>query len=312
MNDTELLLPGLEADNLLANLALYGLLRALQEANPKWEAKASWAPETWTARLSLKGPVSQDEVAQAASDGVSSLAAQFDVGGKLLVDFTREEYRSLAQKVISNEVAAALVAAITAEGYPKASPLVLIKGQGGQRFMERIAMVPLAVATTKKSKKKSSEVLSSGPTKISEALFKLWLRSDKTGGFRWDPEDDQRHALRFGTPSADGAACTVHGANRLAALGFLSFPCMLRNEGAPITTATGRPEAGGGLYYAWPIWHAPLTLASIESVLRHPELLRNPQKLRSFGVAEVLYANRISNGQYESVARGKPRSHDEN
>jgi acyl-coenzyme A synthetase/AMP-(fatty) acid ligase len=41
------------------------------------------------------------------------------------------------------------------------------------------------------------------------------LREDDADGFRWDPQDDQRYALRYDNPSLAGAAPTVVGANRL-------------------------------------------------------------------------------------------------
>ena len=57
---------------------------------------------------------------------------------------------------------------------------------------------------------------------IDEALFQPWTRQDPTPGFRWDPAEDVRYALRADDPSG-GKSTTQHGANRLAALGLPVF-----------------------------------------------------------------------------------------
>lgn len=129
------------------------------------------------------------------------------------------------------------------------------------------------------------------------------MASDLAQGFRWDPEDDQRYALRFGNPSKAGAANTEDGANRLATLGFLSFPSV------PALRATTRGVDRGaeGVSFVWPVWSTPLSLSGIESLLSHPALLDgNVALLKSFGVEEIYRARRVSNGKFMNVARAAP------
>src|SRR3954468_17584444 len=90
---------GLEADNLLAFLALLGLLRALETARPSWLPRASWKGPPWTARLHLAEAVDERAVAKAAAHGVELLSARFKVGGRKNVDFDRAGYRSYALDV---------------------------------------------------------------------------------------------------------------------------------------------------------------------------------------------------------------------
>ena len=294
-------LPGLEADNLLAFLALLGLLRALETVKPSWLPRASWKGPPWIARLHLAEAANQSEVAKATAHGVELLAAKFDVEGRKDVKFDRAEYRSYARKLCNAPTSAALAAALTAElpvtrkGSLNAAPLVMMFGQGHQHFLERLV-------TVTQGDKQPPDMR--GPDKFAEALFKPWARKDDTDGFRWDPAEDQRYAMRFGDPSKEGAALTVHGANRLAAVGLLSFPTA---PGERRMTVVGAIRDDQGWGFAWPIWSEPLSRCAIETFLAHPDLLRSePQALRALGIQEVQCARRISNGKFMNVTRAKP------
>src|SRR3954462_723143 len=135
-----LALPGLEADNLLAFLALLGLLRSLEAARPGWRPRASWWAPPWQPRLHLAHESRESEVGEAAAEGVLEIAGQFDCDGRDDVKFMRDDFRAFAARVADNPVAAALASAITAElplkedGTAYAGPLVLMFGQGHQHF----------------------------------------------------------------------------------------------------------------------------------------------------------------------------------
>jgi hypothetical protein len=134
--------------------------------------------------------------------------------------------------------------------------------------------------------------------KIAEALFAPWSRFDETDGFRWDPADDQRYALRFGDPGKSGAARTLHGANRLAAIGLLSFPCV---AGERTLEAVGSLRVDGTRHYIWPIWTEALALPEIETLLTC-DLAGLPVADRAaYGVVQVMRARRISNGKFMNV-----------
>ena len=69
-------LDGLESDNLLAFLALLGLLRALEESRPTWYPRAFWTVDAPPIRPSLciREPVSEKAVVAAAAEGLGSRA----------------------------------------------------------------------------------------------------------------------------------------------------------------------------------------------------------------------------------------------
>ncbi len=68
-------LSGLEPDNLLAHLALLGLLRALETSRPNWHPRAFWSVKThpWRPILTLAEAKTELDVADAAAEGVKSL-----------------------------------------------------------------------------------------------------------------------------------------------------------------------------------------------------------------------------------------------
>jgi hypothetical protein len=302
-------LPGLEADNLLAFLALLGLLRALETAKPGWLPRASWKGPPWIACLHLAETADQSAVAKAAARGVELLSAKYDVAGRRDVKFDRAEYRNYARKLRNDPTSAALASALTAEvpekraGGLNAAPLVMMFGQGHQHFLERLVAVPRGDLPSRLRNLKPPPDMRD-PNKLAEALFKPWAREDDTDGFRWDPEEDQRYAMRFGDPSREGSAPTVQGANRLAAIGFLSCTTAPRERRM---TAVGAFRDNEGWGFAWPIWSEPLSRCGIEAFLAHPDLMRSePRALRALGVQEVQCARRISNGKFMNVTRARP------
>lgn len=303
-------LPGLEADNLLAFLALLGLLRSLETEMPDRDPRASWSGPPWIANLHLAGSVDSEQIARAAAKGVHRIAARYDFGSHKNVDFTPGEFREHARQSRTDPVRAALAAALTAE-YPekkggglKAGPFVLMFGQGHQNFLERLVSVPLGALPPRLKKEKAPPDFRNHRY-IVEALFQPWRRDDDADAFRWDPEEDQRYALRFGDPSRAGAALTVHGANRLAAVGLLSFPCApaKKDPNAPGTT-----RDADGVRFVWPIWTEPLSLHSVQRLLCHPDLIKMDQgALAPLGVASVYVARRVPNGKFMNVTRAVPR-----
>jgi len=301
-------LSGLEVDNLLAVLALLGLLRALEHSRPEWRARVSWVGRPWRARLHLSADVTEDAVASTVNEAVSKIASSFEFNGHINVNFTLEELRAYFEAKKTDPINALLLSALCAEqplkkGEPRPAPLVMMFGQGHQNFLERLVTVSRLEALDEEPRKKGA-IKKDGATKIAEALFKPWKRTDKTASLRWDPLDDQRYALRFGDPSKAGAASTVHGANRLACIGLLSFPC-LPNHQYPNARGAARQEEE--VVFVWPVWAAPLSLACIEALLSHPEVMAmRTGRVRALGVAEIYRARRVSNGKFRSVTRGIP------
>src|SRR5437763_207464 len=67
---------GFEPDNLLAFLALLGLLRSLESARPTWRPRAAWDLDRAPLRpiLLFAEPHAQRAVSEAAAEGVGRLA----------------------------------------------------------------------------------------------------------------------------------------------------------------------------------------------------------------------------------------------
>ncbi|MGH7933119.1 MAG: type I-G CRISPR-associated protein, Cas3-extension family [Candidatus Binataceae bacterium] len=304
-------MPGLEPDNLLGFMALLGLLRTLEAARPNWEPRASWKGTPWTAQLHLAAFPEPMQVAQAAIEGIATLLERFDIDKRKNVDFAPEEYRTYAKRMRRERVEASLASALTAE-WPQnrkadrslsAAPLVMMFGQGHQNFLDRLIDVPSGALPNRLRKLKSPPDLAD-PAKIAQTLFQPWRHEDDADGFRWDPEDDQRYALRYDDPSLSGAAPTVVGANRLAAIGFLSFAIAPR---AKRMKAVGAIRDDGEWLFVWPIWLPRFSRVGIEALLAHSDLLSGERsRLQLLGVAEIFRARRVSNGKFMNVARARP------
>jgi hypothetical protein len=79
-DQTRFRLEGLQPDNLLAFLALLGLLRALDTCRPDWRSRAAWDLNQPPLRpiLTTVDPASEQAICDAASAGITQLAAVND------------------------------------------------------------------------------------------------------------------------------------------------------------------------------------------------------------------------------------------
>lgn len=321
---TEHRLDGLEPDNLLAVLALLGLLRALEatdrarEAADRLHPRACWSLKEPPLRpvLRLARPLSREEVATEAARGIDLLTKAHDFGKQKDLNYTRQEARELLEQSIGTgadraTLLAALMtdAAIKDEDKPDTAaidptPLCLLFGQGHQHFLERLARVPAEPAPPPRGRGKKAVTLTAADC-LAEALFAPWHRDDPTSSFRWDPEEDVRYALMAGNPTDPAYKLgTQHGANRLAAVGLAALTL------APETRAGRvRPTLPGGAWkdgfsFAWPVWHDPASLSAIRALLGHPSL-REPGGLSHLGVEHVFAAQRISVGKFMNFTRAR-------
>ena len=75
-------LNGLEPDNLLAFLALLGLLRTLEHARPTWRTRVAWTVEAPPVRpmLTATAAVADDEIVAAVAQGLNDLARRHQIG----------------------------------------------------------------------------------------------------------------------------------------------------------------------------------------------------------------------------------------
>jgi hypothetical protein len=305
-------LEGLEPDNLLAFLALLGLLRALEAAS--WRPRAHWEGLPMRPVLTLREAKTQDEVAQAAAEGCAVLAKDHDFDGEKDLNFEGVRARSLleAAQRPGTPGRSALLGSLFSDGAVKddgrifAAPLCAMFGQGHQHFLTRLTEVPRGVLPKAMAKRRSPPDLNA-PTYLSAALFVQWSRGDETDGFRWDPAEDRRYALRFKNPSGD-AGRTVHGANRLASFGLAALPgaAVVRRRGLRFLTLGAEAGPDGALGVTWPIWSRATSLAAIQALLGHPVLVSADQGcIRHLGVVERRRAHRIANGKFRNFTRAE-------
>ena len=313
-------LDGLEPDNLLAFMALLGLLRALDEARPDWRVRVSWTVDDPPLRPALWSPQDVDGVAvvEAAAEGLGILARLHEFDGRKDLTFAPgDASRSLQcaagtagqDRYVPDLWAALLSDAAASRDRRKAepTPLCLMFGQGHQHFLERLATVPRMKAHPGRGKGRNRTAVSETDC-LREALFAPWKRPDATKSFRWDPKEDVRYALRARDPTDSATKDTTqHGANRLAAIGLSVLtvaPTSLHGQ-VRLGMLAGRRETDGGFVFRWPIWRAPISLACIRALLGHPGL-GSRKTHDALGIVEVRQARRISAGKFMNVTRAEP------
>ena len=308
-------LEGLEPDNLLAFLALLGLLVALEHASPAWRPRVRWSWDAPPARpvLVLREPVPGRSVCEAAAAGIAELAKAHDFHGRADLNHTVAEARaSLEAGRSTGNYAAALQAALLSDAAVKvqqgkrldqveATPLCLLFGQGHQHFLDRLATVPRVDRPPPRGRGKTAVEVSPADC-LAEALFAPWTRPDHTKSFRWDPVEGVRYALMFGDPSdASNKQGTQHGANRLAAIGLTVFAAApaTRNNEVRLNLPGGAWQNGFTL--AWPLWTGTASLAAITALLLHPGLRDGSAP----GVVQVRTARRFSLGKFMNFSEGR-------
>lgn len=319
-------LDGLEPDNLLAFLALLGLLRALEAADQgRADAEMLHPRAAWDlARLPLRPKLvvaretTRVELLDLATRGLDTLAKAYDFGGRKDLKLSREECRDLLRRHAGAAGRARrqyidLLGSLMSDAAIKdpresiidPTPLCLLFGQGHQHFLQRLAEVPREAAPPPRGRSKHAISVTAAEC-LREALLERWHRTDPTSSFRWDPDEDVRYALMAGDPT-DSAykAGTQHGANRLAAIGVGVLTLVPESRAGRVRPSIiGGAASADGFSFAWPIWRDPATLAGIVALLAHPNL-REPGALAHLGVADVMVAQRISVGKFMNFSRGR-------
>lgn len=319
-------LDGLEPDNLLAFLAMLGLLRSLEAVDLGLRPKLSWDIDSppLRPRLHLAVPMSEHEISEAAARGAYAIASNYALAqsNRKDLNFTHTESRTMLQEAAhaatssshgdTNFLASLMTDAAVKDGkdYNSSSidptPLCLLFGQGHQHFLERLAGVLQKRSLPTRGKGKATKQLSLAEC-LFEALFLSWRREDpSTFSFRWDPEDDVRYALMAGDPTDPFyKGGTQHGANCLAVAGMAMLPVVPEvRAGRTRPSIIGGTFSANGFSFAWPIWSIPLSLAAIRSLLCHPDL-RSPGQLAYLGIDHVLVSRRISVGKFMNFTRAQ-------
>lgn len=301
-------LEGLEPDNLLAFLALLGLLRALEAADGTLLPRAAWDIDRppLRPRLFLGRELGQDEVAEAVAGGISNLAEAHDFGDLAKLKLSQGEAREILENVALGsswkdrrkaELWSALVSdAVLKDKFVERTPLCLLD-VAQTNFLKTIVSACSPESLPKRNKKPAavSEV-------IADAIFRRWRREDDTSSFRWDPDEDSRHAYRWSAPTDDKQG-VEHGANMLAAVGLPNLSVVPGENGRILKLLGG--DRSQGFSFAWPIWRAPASLTAIRALLSHPKL-REVDGLLHLGIDYTLVAQRVPNGKYANFSRARP------
>ena len=314
-DDRQHRLDGLEPGNLLAFLALLGLLRALEEADPSWLPRVAWTVDEPPVRprLSISTTTGKAAIAAAAAAGVMKLASRHDFGPykdlKLAPETACQRLRSAAaggDRYLADLWAALVSDAVvrernkTKEAEP--TPLCLMFGQGHQHFLQRLSAVP---RTPEPDGDPGAAIL--GTDCLSDALFRPWARPDASQSFRWDPYEDVRYAHRATDPTDQKTkATTQHGANRLAAIGLAALTAVPRRRAgeARLDVLGGGRDPDGAFTFTWPIWRDPISLVTIRALLGHPGL-DNPTTRVELGIVDRLRTRRVSFGRYMNFTRAE-------
>lgn len=316
-------LAGLEPDNLLAFLALLGMLRTLEHVRVEWRPRVAWTVDPPPVRptLAVAAQATEDEVVTAVSEGLADLADRHDFDGLKKLELSPEDAAHRLRTARTGmsrpgdrytaDLWAALVSDASIRDKNKAeeaepTPLCLMSGQGWQFFMSRLASVPQQSVPPARGSGRSRATVSETDC-LREALFESWTRPDATFSFRWDPHEDVRYALRATDPTdSKTKATTQHGANRLAAIGLSALTVVPRLRGATAQLAVigGMRERRGGFAFTWPIWRHPISLAAIRSLLGHTGLDKWAT-WDALGIVELRRARRISVGKFMNFTRAE-------
>lgn len=311
-------LNGLEPDNLLAFLALLGLLRALQTSRLEWRPRAGWDLNEPPLRpfLTLSKPTSPGAICEAAAEGVATLATAIDFGAatdlKLATSEARQligraaEGRSNADRYFADLCAALISDAALARDRAGTAPTPLAYPKVARiNFLEALKTLSRAELPEQKSRARDPKYPRTAAASIAQALFERWDRLDRPVGLRWDPEEAKRHAYQWSAPT-DEPPKTQHGANRLAIIGLSVITAVPVYSGAGVRLSViGGAEDANGFSFAWPIWKTPASVSAIRALLSHPRM-REPGALDHFGVDHVRVSRRISLDRYRNFTNAQP------
>jgi len=129
-----------------------------------------------------------------------------------------------------------------------------------------------------------------------ETLYGPWRYADDQHSLGWDPTTMRWGA--FTTEASTGMANTgVAGAVWLAFESLALFPCFC--SGGKLN-ARGFSRSGNSFDFRWPIWDAPISIATLRSLLCCTDLYADevPRALSARGVKSVYSSQRFKPNKY--------------
>lgn len=267
-------LDGLEPDNLLAFLALLGLLRALDLTRPEWQSRAYWDVERAPLRpiLTTRDPTTPEEVSGAALEGLL-------IFRDALRPFSRPRSRQGSSKK---------TALLSDRPHQRRSSRRCVLALNAcapdhrKHLLWQLRCDLLASAGAGRADyRKKSEVFDITPMKlpsgqmtfigaqfdmistckaedICSSLFRTWTYAHKGNSLRFSPDEARRYAYRAADPSPEGSR-TELGASSLSGLGLLAFTMSEAHPHWRMVAYSGRRSEGRII---WPIWRSAGGLGS--------------------------------------------------
>jgi len=233
--------------------------------------------------------LSSDEFVDAAFDELQSSRLYYENELSVVkkpTDFTPEVFAALAASanMRQSQILAGLACCVGDKAFE--STLCAANGASHQNLIQSMRDVLSLVqrghlrAALFTSWRKSYEVPDSIRTQLKLGARKPTLRLD--------PADERLYALRFSNPTTTVDFKTELGAQALAIPAFSLLPVAPMNR--PLSVASKR--RGNRVFFSWPLWDRPATLACVRSLLFAGVNRRDDMRAR--GVFGAFRAARVS------------------
>lgn len=300
---SELMLPGPHAGSLLGFLSVLGLLRSLDAVEPGWQPMLSWKGQSPCLHTGVQ--VTEQDVDNAAVRGIEEIGHTMkfpEPNPGVEVDKFSQWQRDMDAEVIGAIGSDACLK--KDKDKVETTPLCMMFGSGHQEFLTRLG---LATSVGHEGRQVVLE-------EVHRALFSPWRYTDTIPkiAMRWDPTEYHPHALQGKDPKSE-LIYTVNGANRLAAVGFISYQCVPTRRG--LSAVSCMDGSGRSSFVLWPVWPQPLSLAAIRTIMRHPSIklvadnkddLEARRALRAYGIGVVMKAKLFWDDKFKNVTPAEP------
>ncbi|HEX3683144.1 MAG TPA: hypothetical protein VHU83_11455 [Bryobacteraceae bacterium] len=246
------------------------------------EVKLGWTPYggQWCALLVTEKSVDADRLARLFADRVKPMKCrpEFD-WSPALKDVSPEALRERSQLALSEGLAEWFQAfgcelSTSKDGKLQSTPFDMTVAR--QLFLANAAWLTKNLATPDKRRGDAPNIVS-----FAEALFGPWKYQDDQHSLGWDPSTILMGAFTPKAPTAMNKA-GVRAAVWLAMESLPFFPCFYDSGLA----TTGFKKQGRDERFSWPIWEAPLTVASARVLIEHSITLQAGE-LSTRGIAAV-------------------------
>ncbi len=315
-------LEGMEPDNLLAFLALLGLLRSLDMVHPDWGSRAYWGLDVAPLRpyLTTSQSITRDELSTAVCEGLrifrealhpfSWPRSKKGDARKTSLASSRSRLLSLSSRCLS-AAHRCQFASRERQIWQLRCDLIASSAATHPYKPEEIEQTPLKLPSGQMSFLGAQYDLVNicKSEDISKCFFQRWTYDHEGNSLRFSPEEAQRYAYRASDPSPEGSR-TELGASALSSLGLLSFPMSESHRHWKMPGYSGRRNEGR---ISWPIWTDEFgrgsSLCAIEAMLRLLPFERGTS-MKVFGPKAMIatarrYVLDPNQGDYGNISRAK-------